>query len=221
MNYNFITEYAFKQKWGNANQDEMSLKELTEFKEDCFKMYETYGFQELFNSPYDEPAEHNGMPFKVLRRATTDECDLEAMPLWYVEFENGDHAYCYPEEICILEYCNREHGLYDGERVFDNGNRVWAHVLRIEDGMAWVQMTHEDLEENVKMFDEEIPYEEEGRTWCVPTRDLYQIAPGIYGRDGNPVCYEHNYTRDLYPYYSPYLDENLFHIEVSRKETAE
>jgi hypothetical protein len=44
------------------------------------------------------------MKFEVIRRATIGECDLEAMPIWFVRFENGDEAYCYPEEIAKLEH---------------------------------------------------------------------------------------------------------------------
>ena len=44
------------------------------------------------------------MRFEVIRRATEEECDLEAMPLWLIRFENGDEAYCYPEEICKIEH---------------------------------------------------------------------------------------------------------------------
>ena len=76
---------------------------MREFKNDCFAMYEHGGFLERFNSPYDDQGEHNGMAFKVLNRATEKDFDLEVMPIWHVEFENGDKAYCYPEEICKVE----------------------------------------------------------------------------------------------------------------------
>lgn len=103
-----MTQQEFDKKWANADTDKMSDEELTEFKNDCFKLYEETGFIEKFDSPYDDIGgglhEHNGMKFKVLRRANVGECDLEAMPLWLVEFENGDTAYCYPEEITKLEH---------------------------------------------------------------------------------------------------------------------
>lgn len=98
-----MTEKEFDQKWKDADPDKLSDEELRQFKQDCFAMYEQTGFLDAFNSPYDEQGEHNGMAFKVVRRATAEECDLEAMPLWLVEFENGDTAYCYPEEICKAE----------------------------------------------------------------------------------------------------------------------
>ena len=44
------------------------------------------------------------MKFEVVRRANLNEVDLEAMPMWFIRFENGDEAYCYPEEICKAEH---------------------------------------------------------------------------------------------------------------------
>jgi hypothetical protein len=103
-----MTEMEFEQKWAGISVDDMTDDQFVEFKNDCFSMYEETGFLEKFDSPYDDIGgglhEHNGMAFKVLRRANRSECDLEAMPLWLVRFENGDEAYCYPEEICVVEH---------------------------------------------------------------------------------------------------------------------
>lgn len=103
-----VIERDFQEKWGNVNVDDLSDEEFLEFKEDCFNLYEQTGFLELFDSPYDDIGggehEHNGMRFEVIRRATLEECDLEAMPLWLIRFENGDEAYCYPEEIALIEH---------------------------------------------------------------------------------------------------------------------
>lgn len=102
-----MTEREFDTKWGHdVDADKMSYEELAEFKNDCFAMYEETGFIEKFDSPYDDEGEHNGMKFDVLRRATTDEVDMENMPVWEIKFENGDIAYCYPEEICKIEHKN-------------------------------------------------------------------------------------------------------------------
>lgn len=98
-----MTPEKFDTKWGSVSVDNMSDEQLEEFKNDCFELYELTGFLDEFNSPYDEHGEHNGMTFKVLRRATKHECDIEALPLWEVLFENGDKALCYPEEICRYE----------------------------------------------------------------------------------------------------------------------
>ena len=104
-----MTQAEFDKKWGSISTDDMTDEQFVEFKNDCFAMYEQGGFTDKFNSPYDDEGEHNGMTFKVLRRATMQECDLEAMPIWYIEFENGDTAYCYPEEICNEEIGRSEY----------------------------------------------------------------------------------------------------------------
>ena len=103
-----MTKEEFEKKWNGVSTDEMTDTQFCAFKEDAFSMYEETGFLSRFDSPYDEGGEHNGMEFKVLRRATAAECDLEAMPLWFVQFQNGDTAYCYPEEICKVEHENKE-----------------------------------------------------------------------------------------------------------------
>lgn len=99
-----MTREIFHEKWGDTDPHDLDEEKLKENKDDCFELYEQAGFLDTFDSPYDDEGEHNGMPFKVLRRATTEECDLEAMPLWLVQFDNGDTAYCYPEEIARLEH---------------------------------------------------------------------------------------------------------------------
>ena len=98
-----MTLKEFDSKWSSVNVDEMSDEELIAFKNDCFEMYEDGGFLDVFDSPYDDNREHNGMHFNVIKRATSEEVDIEALPLWFIEFENGDTAYCYPEEITKIE----------------------------------------------------------------------------------------------------------------------
>ena len=103
-----MTEKEFNEKWGGISTDDMTDEQFMEFKVDCFEMYETEGFIDRFDSPYDDIGggehEHNGMKFEVVRRANLNEADLEAMPMWFIRFENGDEAYCYPEEICKAEH---------------------------------------------------------------------------------------------------------------------
>lgn len=100
-----MTREEFNEKWSGISTDVMTDEEYYQFKQDCFELYETTGFSEKFHSPYDcDTYNHNGKPFKVLRRATEAECDLEAMPIWVVKFEEEDEPfYCYPEEICKIE----------------------------------------------------------------------------------------------------------------------
>lgn len=97
-----MTQQEFDNKYKNINIDDLDTDKLREFKNDCFDVCEHYGFLDKYQSPYDELEEKIGMGFKVLRRATEDEADLEAMPLWLVEFDNGETTYCYPEEITKL-----------------------------------------------------------------------------------------------------------------------
>lgn len=99
-----MTEQEFNDRWSGVQTDTMTDEEFLRFKQDCFDMYETTGFSSTFHSPYDSAREHNGKPFRVLRRANASECDLEAMPLWVVRFPDEDKPfYCYPEEICKIE----------------------------------------------------------------------------------------------------------------------
>lgn len=98
-----MTEKEFNLMWGDVDVDILPYEILKQFKNDCFEMYEETGFLETLDSPYEELGK-NGMKFRVLGRATEQECDLENMPMWKVEFENGEVAYCYPEEICKIEH---------------------------------------------------------------------------------------------------------------------
>lgn len=110
-----MTKEEFSKKWKNVDVDSLSFEQLKQFKEDCFQLYEETGFLEKFDSPYDDEGEHNGMRFEMLRRARPfnpdgkteeekGEVDLRAMPVWKIRFENGEEAFCYPEEICRLEH---------------------------------------------------------------------------------------------------------------------
>ena len=120
----------------------------------------------------------------------------------------------------------RHHPLTVGEKVFDIDTWLIYHITAInEDGTISLSMTDYDIAENLKMFDCEITekdYEYVENNFC----GIYQFAKGIVdGREGNPVCYEHDtemgkdsdgYVEGelYYPYYSPYLDENLFAFET-------
>lgn len=112
-----MNETIFKRRWGHVDTDKLPHDEYLKFKEDAFQLYEQSGFLKVFDSPYDDSG-HNGMKFKVVRRAIPynsdaknpadlGEVDLEAMPAWLVEFENGDVGYCYPEEIAVLEHTGK------------------------------------------------------------------------------------------------------------------
>lgn len=84
-------------------REEMSFVKELLYVEDCFDTYESLGFCETYKNCYNGNDERNGMSFKVNRRVTTDEVDIEVLPMWEVTFENGDVDFAYPEEICKAE----------------------------------------------------------------------------------------------------------------------
>ncbi len=103
--------YGFNYKDKNDRYD-LTEEEERRFVADCFDTYEYLGFSETFHSPYEEYEENNGKKFTVLRRAEeripgksegADTCDLSCLPLWSIQFEDGETAQAYPEEICITE----------------------------------------------------------------------------------------------------------------------
>ena len=105
-----MTLEDYEKTWGAKIADRdyyFDIEELFMMKQDAFEMYEETGFIEKFDSPYEELGK-NGMSFKVIRRGseTLDQIDLENLPMWLIEFENGEQAFCYPEEICKVEHQN-------------------------------------------------------------------------------------------------------------------
>ena len=103
---NTMTEQELIAKWGaDCDPYELSEEDCIAYKNDCFDLYESEGFSDTFHSPYDDEIyKHNGKHFKVLRRATIEECDVETLPIWLVQFEGEEEPYyCYAEEICKSE----------------------------------------------------------------------------------------------------------------------
>ena len=124
----------------------------------------------------------------------------------------------------------RNHPLTIGEKVFDVNMMYIYHITGIdhERGIVYLSMTDDDIAENLKMFDCEL--EEKDYTTDSDELAVYQFAKGIVDRrSGNPVCFEHDteigrgsedYVEGelYYPYYSPYLEENLFTFETMPTE---
>lgn len=106
----------------------------------------------------------------------------------------------------------RNHELYVGERVYDANKQYVGHIKELKAEKAIIEMIGDDENENRLMFDCEI--EENELVWETETEALYQFVPDLYDREGNPICYEHMETEDEYPYFSPYLFENLFSFET-------
>lgn len=97
----------FDAKWGDdVDRYALSEEKEKEFVEDAFNMYEDGGFSPTFHTPFEDRADMNGVAFQVIGRATTEECDLELLPMWKIEFEDGTEEYAYPCEITEIERKN-------------------------------------------------------------------------------------------------------------------
>lgn len=123
-----------------------------------------------------------------------------------------------------MEEIKRNHPLFVGEVVFDCDKMYFGVITELTENYAVIDMNGlpKGCEvkrgwcemENRLMFDEEIK-EEETKWNCDNLSNLYQIAWGIKDkRTENIVCYEHINMEEDYPYYSPYLNENLFNFEI-------
>lgn len=86
----------------------MSPERELEFVNDCFDLYEKEGFSDKFWSPYGDFQERFGEPFAVVERCTEASCDVSALPMWNIRFEDGSVMGAYPEEIVPSEM--RENG---------------------------------------------------------------------------------------------------------------
>lgn len=97
--------------WDEINQKfpedqySMDLERNRDFIQACFEAYETEGFSDRFWTPFDfvsdEIKNHVGQHFRVIGRCQEGEqYDLNSLPAWYIEFEDGFRADAYPEEIC-------------------------------------------------------------------------------------------------------------------------
>ena len=119
----------------------------------------------------------------------------------------------------------RNHPLAVGEVVFDLNQNYFGVITELTDGHAKIDMNGPATYpkpirdgwceyENRIMFDCEI--NEDDLVWETDDLDaLYQVAWGVKdARTENIVCYEHVEFPDMYPYYSPYLEENLYEFEI-------
>lgn len=82
---------------------EMTIEQEKEFINYCFDLYEKEGFHDKFWSQGGDFQELIGKTFNVLSRCTEDECDLECLPMWNIEFKNGVKIQAYPDEIIFRE----------------------------------------------------------------------------------------------------------------------
>ena len=99
-----ITEWnEFELKYKNKLRDFMSEEEEREFVKDYSNCCEVEGFNNVYWSPYTEWEKYYGKPFKVIKRVTEEECDLEVLPTWKIQFEDSTIIHAYPEEIVTSE----------------------------------------------------------------------------------------------------------------------
>src|SRR5699024_2218724 len=94
-------------------REEMTKEQEIEHLNKWFDIYEKEGFSKVFITPYDLHGgeTRNGESFKVLGRVKPmtehdngeDTTDLENLPMWTIQFEDGETMGAYPEEIIPSE----------------------------------------------------------------------------------------------------------------------
>ncbi|OUP70707.1 hypothetical protein B5F10_02140 [Anaerotruncus colihominis] len=90
-------------------REEMTKEREKEFVNDCFSCYEGEGFAKKFWSIGDDYKGQNGKPFKVIGRVPIFDkqhpngADLECLPMWFIQFEDGLEMAAYPDEIVPRE----------------------------------------------------------------------------------------------------------------------
>lgn len=90
----------------NVCREEMTTEEHIAFVNYWFEQYEKGGFCESFATPFDLhdwDRPYIGKSFQVTGRVEFYEADLETLPMWHIEFEDGHRMDAYPEEITKIE----------------------------------------------------------------------------------------------------------------------
>ena len=94
---------------GDKEREDLTDEEKHRFVNDCFDTYESIEFAYTFDTPYTDKEKYIGMRFLVLGRVKTitedpsNGADLECLPMWNIQFENGETIVAYLEEICLAE----------------------------------------------------------------------------------------------------------------------
>lgn len=103
---NMINRTVELNSWKDMEQkypmerEEMTREQEKEWIEDCYSLYEKEGFARCFWSCGGDYKEYHEKPFKVLRRTKeSDGFDMECLPAWRIEFEDGKLLDAYPDEI--------------------------------------------------------------------------------------------------------------------------
>jgi hypothetical protein len=79
-------------------REEMTIDQEREFVNELFNGYEKE-ITEVFWTPYTDYENKIGQGFKIVRRLTEEDADLECLPMWKIKFEDGEEIDSYPEEI--------------------------------------------------------------------------------------------------------------------------
>ena len=105
-----MTFAEFEEKYKGFDVETASFEDELAYRQDAFDMYETEGFTDTFETPYEECSEYNGKKYEIVRRSSYEngDCDMENLPQWIIKFEDGKEINAYPEEICKLEVNMRE-----------------------------------------------------------------------------------------------------------------
>lgn len=202
MAFDFHKEFAIKNAYSHLNETFMADdKRDRDFVPECVKT--SIGYVRGFY--FDESEEsiilivkndNGGVHYRNINTIPTDDAFLCA------------------EKILANSFTlkvNRHHELYVGEKVYDNDAELICEVVKIDGDKALVSQ-EKYLEHNKLHFD--LDCDQDPMEWVADTESLYQFAEGVTdSREGNPVCYEH--TSMDYPFFSPYLYENLYTFEVN------
>ena len=77
-----MTFAEFEQKYKNFDVMTASFEDELSYRQDQFDMFETEGFTDTFQTPYEECSEYNGQKYELVRRASyvKGDCDMECLP---------------------------------------------------------------------------------------------------------------------------------------------
>ena len=96
----------FETKWNGIDMNTIDFETELEYIEDAFNMYETSGFSATYHSiGIDDGNNFDGLAFQVIGRASyaNGDCDIEQLPMWHIEFEDGTKHMAFPAEITKIE----------------------------------------------------------------------------------------------------------------------
>ena len=202
MAFDFHKEYTIKNAYSHIN--DMFVcddKRDRDFVPECVKT--SIGFVRGFY--FDESEE---TIFLIVKNA-----DGEGVHYEDINKVPTDDGFLCAEKILANSFTlkvNRHHELYVGEKVYDNDAELICEVVKI-DGNKVLVSQEKYVEHNKLHFD--LDCGQDPMEWVADAESLYQFADGVTDeREGQEVCYEH--TSMDYPFFSPYLYENLYTFEV-------